>query len=97
MSAAVTGPRNTYRRAGGLADIGSRMRALRIARGLTQSQIATAMQTSRGQVINCETGLSMPSLRNVVAFSRVVGCRFEEILLSAEERAEYQANIRRGA
>lgn len=64
----------------GLADIGWRIRRLRLDRGLCQLELALECETSQKMVSRWETGLSVPSARSVAALAEALGCSADFLL-----------------
>ncbi|MBM7515295.1 helix-turn-helix transcriptional regulator [Nocardioides nitrophenolicus] len=76
------------------ADFGHRVRALRLARGMTQEQLGHAVSLSRNQVQNIESsrnnsrdadgrrvgGTANPRLETVYALARVLGVEVTELM-----------------
>jgi len=60
--------------------IGERLRAIRIARGLTQEDVAGLIDRSVETVSNLERGQVLPSLENLAALSRRLGVELTELL-----------------
>ena len=58
---------------------GARLRAVRLARGLSQYQVARMAGVTRQAVSGVESGLSDPSLRSAFALSRALGMTVEEL------------------
>ena len=54
-------------------ELGSRIRALRTARGLSQETIAERLQVSRQAVAKWENGASLPSTANLLALCALFG------------------------
>ncbi|MGF6870617.1 helix-turn-helix domain-containing protein [Paraburkholderia sp. MM5477-R1] len=49
--------------------------AARVRAGLTQAEIAVRMQTTQSTIARMESGRAMPSLRTLVRYAEVTGCR----------------------
>jgi transcriptional regulator with XRE-family HTH domain len=59
--------------------VGARIRELRLAADVSQEQLGQPYLT-RGAVSRIESGLSAPSLKTLVHFSRVLGTRVRDLL-----------------
>ncbi len=57
----------------------NRLRALRLLRGLTQQQLADALQVSRQTVISIENARYDPSLPLAFRIARFLGVAIEEV------------------
>ena len=60
-------------------ELGSRIRALRTARGLSQETIAERLQVSRQAVAKWESGASLPSTANLLALCELFGISMNEL------------------
>ena len=60
--------------------IGNRIRALRLERGMTQSEFASLMCISFQAVSNWERGITSPDLDNVVRIAELFGITVDELL-----------------
>lgn len=56
------------------------IRAGRVARQLTQVQVATALGVTQATVSAWETGAAQPSLDNLVALARLLGATTDDLL-----------------
>ena len=62
-----------------VADVTNRIRELRIARGWTQQDLATAVGVSRQSINSIECNRYLPSLPLALTFARVFGCSTDDI------------------
>lgn len=62
------------------ADIGSRIRAVRLERKMTQEQLANAVNLGVTHISHIETGSSIPSLQSFVAILNALNCSADELL-----------------
>ena len=60
--------------------IGEHLHALRIKRGLTQSEVAKAAHTERGYYAKLEQGYTLPSLKLLEKILKVLNARFRDVL-----------------
>ena len=60
--------------------IGNRIRALRLERGLTQSEFADLLCISFQAVSNWERGIASPDLDNIVRIAELFGTTVDELL-----------------
>jgi DNA-binding XRE family transcriptional regulator len=65
------------------AQIGGRIRRLRLAAGLTQVEVASSLGIATPSVCAWEKGKSSPLAEKVVPLCRVLGCRVEDIFFDA--------------
>jgi putative molybdopterin biosynthesis protein len=72
-------------------DNGMRLRLARLARGLSQQQLAGMAEVSRQAVSAIESGLSDPSLRVALALARALGVTVEEMFGPRGEPPEVAA------
>ncbi len=56
------------------------IKKLRVARGLTQAQLAERVGTARSTVAKWETGASMPRIAVLCRLAEVLGCSVDELL-----------------
>ena len=68
-------------------DIGSRIRAIRLARKVTQEQLAEAAGVGVTHISHIETGKSIPSLQVMVDIINALDCSADELLCMDVERA----------
>lgn len=60
-------------------EVANRVKELRIARGWTQEQLATAVGVSRQSINSIERDRYVPSLLLALTFARVFGFQIEQI------------------
>ena len=65
--------------------VGERLRALRVAAGLTQQQVAERTSKHRPLVCRLEKGVHQQRLDQILAFARAVGVKPSEILMVLDE------------
>jgi transcriptional regulator with XRE-family HTH domain len=70
---------------------GDRLRALRLARGLTQAELAHRAHVRERQIIRWETGQHSPRIASVSALARVLKVPVSE-LLSADDKADEEGD-----
>ena len=58
----------------------TKIRELRIQKGLTQKQVADALSVSRPAVIYWEQGKTQPSAKYIKALSRILKCKVGDLL-----------------
>ena len=61
-------------------DIGGRIRAVRMERGMTQAQLAEAVGVGVTHISHVETGNSIPSLQAFLDIVNTLGCSADELL-----------------
>lgn len=62
------------------ADIGSRIRAVRLERKMTQEQLANAVNLGVTHISHIETGSSIPSLQSFVSILNALNCSADALL-----------------
>jgi transcriptional regulator with XRE-family HTH domain len=83
--------------------IGRRLRAIRLARGLTQEAVAALLDRSVETISNLERGQSLPSLESLATLADRLGVELPELLAvrrrpldareSGEERLRHVAHL----
>ena len=68
-------------------DIGSRIRTVRMERGMTQAQLAEAVGVGVTHISHIETGNGIPSLATFLDVVNALGCSADELLCVEVERA----------
>ena len=61
-------------------DIGSRIRAVRLERKMTQEQLAEAVGVGTTHISHIETGNGIPSLQTLIDIINVLDCSADELL-----------------
>ena len=59
---------------------GRRLRELRLARGLTQEQLAAIIDSTHAFISNMERGLTLPGLAMLVRLSNALDCKVSELV-----------------
>ena len=68
-------------------DIGSRIRTIRMERGITQAQLAEAVGVGVTHISHIETGNGIPSLQTFLDVVNALSCSADELLCVEVERA----------
>lgn len=68
-------------------DIGSRIRAVRLDRKMTQEHLAEAVGVGVTHISHIETGNSIPSLQVMIDIINALGCSADELLCIEVEHA----------
>lgn len=68
-------------------DIGKRIRAVRLERGLTQEQLAERIATGTTHVSHIETGNTIPSLKTFLAIVNALDVSADELLCGNIEKS----------
>jgi transcriptional regulator with XRE-family HTH domain len=68
--------------------LGERIFALRTGRGMSQGDLAAALDVSRQAVSKWENGMGTPTPENIVAMSELFGVSTDHILLGKQSPAE---------
>ena len=69
-------------------DIGSRIRAIRMERGVSQAQLAEAVGVGVTHISHVETGSSIPSLPTFLDIVNALDCSADELLCLEVEKAK---------
>jgi putative transcriptional regulator len=72
---------------------GTRIRAVRKGAGLTQQDLAAAVQVSRQTIIAMETGDYAPSVYLAIKIARVLGTTVERLWADPEEVSPDQVTV----
>ncbi|WP_279211829.1 helix-turn-helix domain-containing protein [Delftia acidovorans] len=73
--------------------IGRTLAQRREAKGLTQDQVAEALQIGTEAVSRMERGLTMPTVQRLAELAEVYGCGIEELLIASSTRTSDQAEL----
>ena len=69
-----------------MKDIGAnKIKALRLARGLSQKALADALGISDRAISKWEKGISQPSARNLIAMAKMMGCPVDSFVEDGAE------------
>ena len=71
-------------------DVGSRIRAVRLSRKMTQEKLADAVGVGVTHISHIETGNSIPSLQVFVDILNTLDCSADELLCLELEKAQPQ-------
>lgn len=63
--------------------IHNRIAALRLKRGLSQAEVATALEVDKSAVSHWETGYSRPDMSRIPALAELLKCTTDELLEAA--------------
>ena len=75
-------------------DIGARMKQARLLAGLTQQQVADALDKTKAAVSNFENDNNKPSIETLIAFAKETKVSLDWLLLGVQPGGEYDARIR---
>ena len=70
------------------ADIGKRIRACRLAKGMTQEQLANEVGVVVTHISHIETGNSVPSLKTLIDIINALDCSADELLCIEIKKAK---------
>lgn len=70
------------------ADIGKRIRACRLAKGMTQEQLANEVGVVVTHISHIETGNSVPSLKTLINIINALDCSADELLCIEIKKAK---------
>jgi transcriptional regulator with XRE-family HTH domain len=65
---------------------GRHLRELRLARGLTQQQLAALIDSNHPFISNMERGLTLPGLAMLVRLSHALGCNVSTLVETLDRR-----------
>src|SRR5438034_9961656 len=65
---------------------GARLREMRIARGLTQPEIAARVGTSASNISDLERGIKVPTLTTVARLADALECNVSELVIVLDRR-----------
>lgn len=68
-----------------LPDIGLRIKALRLENGLTQAELATRCELSKGFISQVESGTTVPSLETLSQLLEILGSSFNDFFNTTED------------
>ena len=72
-----------------MKQIGKHIKKLRMEQGMTQDQLAQALNVTRQAVSNWETGKTQPSIETLTAIAGLFGISVEELIYGRSGRAEF--------
>ena len=70
------------------ADIGKRIRACRLSKGMTQEQLANEVGVVVTHISHIETGNSVPSLKTLIDIINALDCSADELLCIEIKKAK---------
>jgi transcriptional regulator with XRE-family HTH domain len=73
--------------------IGRTLAQRREAKGLTQEQVAEALQIGTEAVSRMERGITMPTVQRFAELAEVYQCGIDDLLISSSNRASDQAEM----
>jgi len=73
---------------------GRHLRELRLARGLTQQQLAAMIDSNHPFISNMERGLTLPGLAMLVRLAAALGCEVSDLVGVLGERGTKRRNDR---
>jgi transcriptional regulator with XRE-family HTH domain len=71
---------------------GRHLRELRLARGLTQQELADLIDSNHPFISNMERGLTLPGLAMLVRLAEALGCNISELVVVLD-RKKYRAAL----
>jgi transcriptional regulator with XRE-family HTH domain len=66
---------------------GRHLRELRLARGLTQQQLAAMIDSNHPFISNMERGLTLPGLAMIVRLADALGCNVTDLVRPLDRRS----------
>ena len=76
---------NNYKKEGDYMEIGRKIKDLRIAKGLTQEELADRSELSKGFISQLERDLTSPSIATLADILQVLGSSLNEFFYEAPE------------
>ena len=74
-------------------EIGDKIRSLRVAKGLTQEELANRCELSKGFISQVENDLTSPSIATLVDILEILGTNLTEFFSEkSEERITYKCD-----
>lgn len=68
-----------------MVDIGKKIRALRLGNGLTQDELASRLELTKGYISQLENNLTSPSIQTLFALLEVLGTNIHEFFANEQE------------
>ena len=62
------------------SDLGAKVKKLRISQGLTQEDVAKALDVTPGYISNVENNRTAMSLRVLIYYAKLVGCSLDSLV-----------------
>ena len=78
-------------------ELGERIYTMRAARGLSQTDLADALEVSRQSVSKWETGASVPELDKLMKLSQLFGVSLDELVTGQSPEASTDTNTQETA
>jgi transcriptional regulator with XRE-family HTH domain len=75
---------------------GARLRELRTARGLTQTDIAARVGTSASNISDLERGIKVPTLTTVARLAQALNCKVTELVEVLDRQGHSGQKLRKG-
>ena len=75
---------------------GPHLRALRIARGLTQAELAERADTNTMFISKLERGVSTPTIGTLVRLAKALDCRVSKLVDIFDRASRVPARLRKG-
>ena len=88
---------NLGRNGGIFVELGERIYTMRAARGLSQTDLADALEVSRQSVSKWETGASVPELDKLMKLSQLFGVSLDELVTGQSPEASTDTNTQETA
>jgi transcriptional regulator with XRE-family HTH domain len=76
---------------------GARLREMRIARGLTQPDVAARVGTSASNISDLERGIKVPTLTTVARLADALDCKVTELVEALDHRLGHERKSRRSS
>ncbi len=75
---------------------GRHLRELRLARNLTQQQLAAMIDSNHPFISNMERGLTLPGLAMLIRLAEALGCSVSELVAVLDRNLRRPKKLRRG-
>jgi len=76
------------------SEIGDRLRAARVERGMTQAEVAGAMHIAQSQYGKVETGKVIPSLKTLIKAVEVLGVNINKIVYGSDNFSGFDVDLK---
>lgn len=75
-------------------EIGGRLRTARVEKGMTQADVANAMNIAQSQYGKVETGKVIPSLKTLIKAAEVLGTNLNKLVYGSDNFTGVEINLK---
>ena len=75
-------------------EIGGRLRTARVEKGMTQADVASAMNIAQSQYGKVETGKVIPSLKTLIKAAEVLGTNLNKLVYGSDNFTGVEINLK---